>query len=107
MNIPKECWDRFLSLVDEIKAEANAQQETYISVGEAMKLGAGNFEVLCEDGKWRTGTQDCPYRDTWGGRVIKYRAIQPQAQPEPVEPPAWTGSRDDVINLLKAVGLLK
>ena len=72
MNIPKECWDRFLSLVDEIKAEANAEQPI-ITAEEARKLGAGNAEYVDEDNEWRVCSSSCKYRD-----CHQYRAIQPQ-----------------------------
>ena len=124
MNIPKECWDRFLSLVDEIKAEANAQQPI-ITAEEARKLGAG-AEWLGATGTWYLCSEGCAYIDTWNNAVVKYRAIQAQpvvkneyfqdpagtipaieAQPEPVAPPAWTGSRDDVIALLNDLNVLR
>ena len=56
------------------------QQETYSNAGEARKAGAGNAEYLDEDNKWRVCSSSCKYRD-----CHQYRAIQPQAQPEPVD----------------------
>jgi Protein of unknown function (DUF551) len=83
-----------IALADQHQIEANrdianaeAELNDYITAAQARELGAGNFEVLCEDGKWQTGTQDCPYREMWQGEVIKYRAIK-QSQPEPVGPHA-------------------
>jgi hypothetical protein len=64
-----------------IGQQDNAQQETYITAAQARELGAGNFEALCEDGKWRIGTQDCPYREMWHCEVVKYRAIK-QSHPD-------------------------
>jgi hypothetical protein len=69
-------------------AEANAQQETYISAGEARKLGAGNAEwriVASEiEPRWYLCTEQINYCDSI---EYRYRAIK-QAQPEPVDPHA-------------------
>lgn len=64
-------------------AEANAQQETYLTADEARKLGAGNAMYLL-DGIW-IPCDGVHYHDNF-----KYRAIQPQpqAQPEPADPHA-------------------
>lgn len=70
-------------------AEANARQATqeqYITAEQARALGAGNAEWLTSKGNWcMCGATDFLSLSI-GGEVIKYRAIQPQAQPEPVEP---------------------
>lgn len=64
-------------------AEANAQQETQISAEEARKLGAGNAEWFGTFSSWIVCSEAFQY-PTWSGTSkIKYRAIQPKAQPEP------------------------
>ena len=115
------------SLIDAYN-EANAEQaqpEQYITAEEARKLGAG-AEWLGATGTWYLCSEGCAYIDTWNNAVVKYRAIQAQpvvkneyfqdpagtipaieAQPEPVAPPAWTGSRDDVIALLNDLNVLR
>ena len=66
-------------------AEANTQQETYITAKEARKRGAGNAEWLTSKGNWCVCGEKDFLSHSIGGEVIKYRALQPQAQPEPVD----------------------
>jgi hypothetical protein len=64
-------------------AEANAQQETYITADQAQKRGAGNAEYRSNKfWVWQTCGENFMYWST-----LQYRAIK-QAQPEPVDPHA-------------------
>lgn len=66
--------------------KANVEQEQLlISAEEARKLGAGNAEILEQDGKWRVCGIKCQYPSSHFFGEHKYRAIK---QPESVEPHA-------------------
>jgi hypothetical protein len=61
------------------EAEANEQQETYITADKARKRGLGNAEFFGKfSNQWILCDEFCSYRPDF-----KYRAIK---QPEPVEP---------------------
>jgi hypothetical protein len=94
------------------------QESEYITAAQARELGAGNAEWRHKTyrPKWVLCNEHCPYKSVIDGIHVQYRAIK-QAQPEPVDPhtalraeydkqPIWTGSREDVIALLKKMELL-
>jgi hypothetical protein len=70
-------------------AEQSAQQETYITAEQARELGAGNVEFENFAGHF--------------AKVDEIRGVEYQLHPKQ---PTWTGSRDDVIALLKELGVL-
>lgn len=79
---PLELLKIYNERIDKANAE-QSQEQPLISAEEARKLGAGNCLCLDADGQWRVTTDKCEFPKWRGTSEIKYRALQPQAQPEP------------------------
>jgi hypothetical protein len=106
----------------ELQYAAEQSQEQYITAEQARELGAGGAEYQYSKNNapwtnWITCIDDCVYAESDYSWKVKYRATK-QAQPEPADPHAtlraeyakqvsWTGSREDVIALLKELEILK